>query len=82
LPALKENATPENAAEHPYAPKVLHLLPRGRWFGFVPVEAFEAFSAAIMNNYFAAASGEKSIDQALIDMETTANNAIKGALGE
>ena len=40
LPALKENATPETAAEHPYASKVLHLLPRGRWFGFVPLEAY------------------------------------------
>jgi multiple sugar transport system substrate-binding protein len=80
LPALKENATPETAAEHPYAPKVLHLLPRGRWLGYVPVEAIDAFGGAILTNYFAAASGEKTIDQALLDMQTTANNAIVEAL--
>jgi ABC-type glycerol-3-phosphate transport system substrate-binding protein len=80
LPALKENATPETAAEHPYASKVLHLLPRGRWLGYVPVEATETFGGAILTNYFAAASGEKTIDQALLDMQTTANNAIAEAL--
>lgn len=82
LPALKENATPEAAAQHPYAAKVVHLLPRGRWFGFVPLEAYEVFSGAIVNNFFAAATGAKSIDQALLDMQTTANNAITGAMDE
>jgi ABC-type glycerol-3-phosphate transport system substrate-binding protein len=80
LPALKENATPEAAAAHPYARKVLHLLPRGRWLGFVPIDAFEAVAGAIVTNYFAAATGQKTIDRALSDMQNTANNAIREAL--
>jgi multiple sugar transport system substrate-binding protein len=82
LPALKENATPETAAEHPYATKVLDLLPRGRWFGYVPAGAYETFGSAITTNYFAAAAGEKTIDQALLDMQTAANKAIMEALNE
>jgi multiple sugar transport system substrate-binding protein len=82
LPALKENATPQTAAEHPYATKVLDLLPRGRWLGFVPSAAIDAVGGAILTNYFAAVAGEKTIDQALLDMQTVANNAIAEALDE
>jgi multiple sugar transport system substrate-binding protein len=76
LPALRVNGSPEAAAADPTLAKVQPLLDKGQWLGFIPTEAFETVQSAFVNNYFAAASGKKTIEQALHDLETTANNAI------
>jgi multiple sugar transport system substrate-binding protein len=76
LPALRVNGSPEAAASDPTLAKVQPLLEKGQWLGFIPTEAFETVQSAFVNNYFAAVAGRKTIDQALHDLESTANNAI------
>jgi multiple sugar transport system substrate-binding protein len=76
LPALKVNGTPEAAASDPMLAKVQPLLEKGQWVGYIPALAIESVEGAIVSNFFDAASGKKTIEQALMDMETTSNNAL------
>jgi ABC-type glycerol-3-phosphate transport system substrate-binding protein len=76
LPALKVNGTPAAAASDPMLAKVQPLLDKGQWVGYIPAQAIESVEGAIVSNFFDAASGKKTIDQALMDMQTTANNAL------
>ena len=76
LPALKSNGTPGAAVGNPVLARVQPLLEPGRWRGYIPAEATDMAHATIVSNYFAAARGEKTIEQALLDMQTTANAVI------
>jgi multiple sugar transport system substrate-binding protein len=76
LPALQVNGSRQAAASDPTLAKVQPLLEKGQWLGFIPTAAFETVQSAFVNNYFAAAAGTKTIDQALSDLESTANTAI------
>ena len=44
--------------------------------GYIPAGAIETVEGAIVSNFFAAVAGTKTIDQALKEMQTTANNAL------
>jgi maltose-binding protein MalE len=79
LPALRVNGTAAAAENDPVLAKVQPLLEHGQWAGYIPVAAFDTAHGAIVSNFFAAATGAKSIEQALLDMQTTANNAITAA---
>ena len=76
LPALKANATAEAVAADPMLAKVVNLLDQGRWVGFIPAGAIETVEGAIVSSFYAAVVGTKTIDQALMEMQTTANNAL------
>jgi multiple sugar transport system substrate-binding protein len=76
LPALRVNGTPQAAASNPTLAKIQPLLERGQWVGYIPAAATDAVSGAILSNHDAAVRGTKTIDQALKDMQTTANQAI------
>jgi ABC-type glycerol-3-phosphate transport system substrate-binding protein len=76
LPALKENGSVEAAAADPVLAQVQPLLEKGQWVGYVPVGAYETISGAFVANFFAAVSGDKTIEKALTDLEETANAAI------
>ena len=52
------------------------LLDHGHWRGYVPAQATDAANGGMVSNFFAAVTGAKTIDQALKDMQATANNAI------
>jgi multiple sugar transport system substrate-binding protein len=79
LPALKVNGTPTAAASDPLLAKVQPLLEKGKWVGYIPAGAIENVEGAIVSNYFDAVKGQKSIDQALADMQATANDALAKA---
>jgi multiple sugar transport system substrate-binding protein len=76
LPALKANATTEAVKADPMLAKVVNLLDQGRWVGFIPAGAIETVEGAIVSSFYAAVAGTKTIDQALMEMQTTANNAL------
>jgi multiple sugar transport system substrate-binding protein len=76
LPALRANGTPEAAAGDPVLSQVQPLLELGQWQGYVPSSAIEEVDGAFVTNFLAAVRGTKTIDQALADMQQTANNAI------
>jgi multiple sugar transport system substrate-binding protein len=76
LPALRVNGTPGAAANDPTLAKVQPLLELGQWIGYIPNPAHETVGGAIMLNYFAVVDGTKTVDQALADMQKTANDAI------
>jgi multiple sugar transport system substrate-binding protein len=76
LPALRANGTPEAAAANPLLAKVQPLLDKGQWVGYIPAAAIETVEGAIVSNFFDAANGKKSIDQALADMQQAANKAL------
>jgi multiple sugar transport system substrate-binding protein len=76
IPALRANAASLSTDDNPMLAKVRSLLEHGRWVGYVPVGAFETVSGAFVTNFFAAVAGSKSVDQALTDMQETANTAI------
>jgi ABC-type glycerol-3-phosphate transport system substrate-binding protein len=76
LPALKANGTPGAAAATPVLARVQPLLELGHWRGFIPVEATDMAHSTIVSNFFAAVKGEKTIEQALQDMQNTANAVI------
>jgi multiple sugar transport system substrate-binding protein len=76
LPALKVNGTPEAAAGDPMLAKVQPLLDKGQWLGYVPAGAIEEVAAGMVRNFFDAVAGRKSTQQALMDMQATANSAI------
>jgi multiple sugar transport system substrate-binding protein len=76
LPALRANGTPMAAASDPALARVQPLLERGHWRGYVPAQATDAANGGMVSNFFAAANGTKTIEQALKDMQDTANNAI------
>jgi multiple sugar transport system substrate-binding protein len=76
LPALRDNGSPEAAMSDPVLAKVQPLLEHGRWLGWIPAGAIETVSGAYVTNFFAAATGMKTIEMALEDLEKTANEAI------
>jgi multiple sugar transport system substrate-binding protein len=76
LPALRANGTPEAAADDPTLAKVQPLLERGAWVGFIPAASIETVEGTILSNFFDAASGRKTVAQALADMERAANEAL------
>jgi multiple sugar transport system substrate-binding protein len=78
LPALRANGSAAAAASDPLLAKVQPLLEFGQWVGYVPAGAIESVEGTILSNYFAAAQGTKSIDQALADMQRSANEALTG----
>jgi len=82
LPALRANGTPAAAAAHPSLGKVQHLLEHGQWVGYIPAAASDAALFALVNNFFAAAEGSKTVDEALADMQKTANGAIEQHRGK
>jgi multiple sugar transport system substrate-binding protein len=77
LPALRVNGTPQAAAGDPILAKVQPLLDQGQWIGHVPAAAIETVEGTIMSNFFAAVKRTKTIEQALVDMQQTANAAIQ-----
>jgi ABC-type glycerol-3-phosphate transport system substrate-binding protein len=77
LAALRANATPAAAAATPSLQKVYSLREHGQWGGYIPAAANDTALFAMVNNFFAAAAGEKTIEQALVDMQETANRAIR-----
>ncbi len=77
LPALRANGTVEATAGDPTLAKVQPLLERGQWVGYIPAAAIETVEGAIVSAFFDAVTGKKSVDQALLDMQTTANEALK-----
>jgi multiple sugar transport system substrate-binding protein len=77
LPALRVNGTPEAAAGDPVLSQVQPLLELGQWAGYIPAGAIETVEGAIMSGFFAAVTGKKSGDQALIDMQDAANQALR-----
>jgi multiple sugar transport system substrate-binding protein len=79
LPALKVNGTAAAAAADPLLAKVQPLLEHGQWVGYIPATAIETVEGAIVSNFFAAANDMKSVDQALKDMQKTANDALAAA---
>jgi multiple sugar transport system substrate-binding protein len=76
LPALRVNGSAEAARDNPLLAKVQPLLETGRWVGYIPAGAIETVEGAILSNFFAAARGMKTVDQALADMQQTANQAL------
>jgi ABC-type glycerol-3-phosphate transport system substrate-binding protein len=76
LPALRANGTPEAVASDPLLTRVQPLLDHGQWMGYIPAASTQDVLGAMVTNYFAAVKGEKTIDQALKDMQDTANAAI------
>jgi multiple sugar transport system substrate-binding protein len=77
LPALRVNGTAAAAAQDPILARVQPLLELGRWRGNFPAAATDTIEATVMSNVFSAATGKKSVPQALADMEEAANNAVK-----
>ena len=80
LPALRANGAA--TAGNPALAKVQALLEHGQWVGYIPAAANDTALFAMVNNFFAAAAGKKTVDQALMDMQQTANNAILQARGQ
>jgi multiple sugar transport system substrate-binding protein len=76
LPALRVNGSPAAAATDPVLARVQPLLERGHWRGYVPAQALDTANGGMVSNFFAAVAGVKTVDQALKDMQDTANNAI------
>lgn len=76
LPALRANGSAAAASRDPLLAKVQPLLEAGQWVGYIPAGAIETVEGAIVSNYFAAARGMKTIEQALGDMQRTANEAL------
>jgi multiple sugar transport system substrate-binding protein len=76
LPALRANGTPEAAATDPVLAKVQPLLEHGQWMGYIPAASTEAVLGAMVTNFFDAVKGMKTVEQALRDMQETANAAI------
>jgi multiple sugar transport system substrate-binding protein len=76
LPALRVNGTAQAAASNPTLLKVQPLLDKGQWVGYIPALAIETVEGALVSNLFEAVAGRKTIDQALADMQTTANAAL------
>ena len=76
LPALIANGSEEAARNNPLLAQVQPLLASGRWVGYIPAGAIETVEGAILSNFFAAARAMKTIDQALADMQQTANQAL------
>ena len=76
LPALRANGTPEAAADSPLLAKVQPLLAQGQWMGYIPAASTAEVLGAMVTNYFDAVKGAKTVDQALKDMQATANMAI------
>jgi multiple sugar transport system substrate-binding protein len=79
LPALRANGAMTALASNPQLGKVQALLELGQWMGFVPAAAIDAVNGGMVSNFFLAVAGMKSVDQALQDMQQTANLAIAAA---
>jgi multiple sugar transport system substrate-binding protein len=77
LPALRANGTPEAAAGDPLLSKVQPLLEHGQWVGYIPAAAIETVEGAIVSSFFDAATGKKSVEEALTQMQDTANDALR-----
>jgi multiple sugar transport system substrate-binding protein len=76
LPALKANATKEATAGDPLLATVQPLLEKGQWMGNIPYGATAEVLGAMDTGYFDAVKGNKTIEQALADMQARANSAI------
>jgi len=76
LPALQANGRPEAVAGDPVLSQVQPLLSKGQWMGYIPSASTAPVLGAMVRNYFQAVKGEKSVAQALADMEMAANLAI------
>jgi multiple sugar transport system substrate-binding protein len=76
LPALKANGTEAAAKLDPQLAKVQPLLERGEWMGYIPAASTAPVLGAMVSNYFAAVRGTKSVEDALKDMQSTANASI------
>ena len=79
VPALRANGSITAAATDPVLARVQPLLEHGRWRGYVPVAATSTWGGAFNSNFFAVASGSKSVDQALMDLQRTCNTAVAEA---
>jgi multiple sugar transport system substrate-binding protein len=77
ISALKVNGTIEAAMKDPQVAKVQPLLAQGQWVGYIPAGAIETVEGAIVSGLFDVATGKKTIEQALVDMQKTANDALK-----
>ena len=51
----------------------------GQWVGYIPAGAIETVEGALVSNFFAAVKGTKTVDQALADMQSAANEALAAA---
>jgi multiple sugar transport system substrate-binding protein len=76
VPALRANATPEAAAADPVLNQIQPLLEKGQWQGYIPAAAIESVDGTVVSNFLAALKGMKTVEQALSDMQQTANTAI------
>jgi multiple sugar transport system substrate-binding protein len=76
LPALRANGTASAVASDPVLARIQPLLEHGQWMGYIPSASTAPVLGAMVSNFFAVVRGEKSLDQALLDMETKANQSI------
>jgi ABC-type glycerol-3-phosphate transport system substrate-binding protein len=76
LPALKVNGTPAAVAATPAVARAQPLFELGSFRGYVPAEAIDVVNGSVVNNFFAAVKGMKTVPEALKAMEETANAAI------
>jgi ABC-type glycerol-3-phosphate transport system substrate-binding protein len=76
LPALRVNASKEAAATDPILAQVQPLLEVGQHIGRIPAAVHQIMEGAIASNVFAVVRGSKTVDMALMDMQTTINMAI------
>jgi multiple sugar transport system substrate-binding protein len=77
LPALRANGTREAAAGDPLLSAVQPLLEHGQWVGYIPAAAIETVDGAILRGFVGAATGKKSVDEALTEMQDAANSALR-----
>jgi multiple sugar transport system substrate-binding protein len=75
LPALRVNGSAEAAATDPLLAKVQPLLENGDFIGSMPAGAIQDMEGAILSNIFAVVRGTKTVDKALVDIQTTTNAA-------
>jgi multiple sugar transport system substrate-binding protein len=76
LPALRVNGSIAAAATDPVLAQVQPLLEKGNWIGFIPVEAIESIEGLLVSDYFAVVNGSMTVPEALLDMQTRANELL------
>jgi multiple sugar transport system substrate-binding protein len=75
LPALRVNGSAEAAGSDPLLAKVQPLLENGDFIGYMPAGAIQDMEGAILSNIFAVVRGTKTVEKALMDIQTTTNAA-------
>jgi multiple sugar transport system substrate-binding protein len=80
LPALRENGTVAAAGDNQSLLRVLPLLERGVFVGFVPAEGLDTINGAMVRGFFEAVKnrelGVDTVDQTLKTMQDTVNDVV------